>query len=98
MATTTFGRLGETPAEIEQRFGAPTACEMDKAGNGAALYRTGDFPVIRVTFIAGKSRREVYKTEQEGDAAKPLIEKLTRDNPGEKIFEAWKELRIRGMR
>src|SRR6266581_2877704 len=55
----TFGRLGETPGELETRYGRGSKTVEAQPGEVALEYKYKDF-LIMVTFIDGKSVQEIY--------------------------------------
>ena len=53
------GRLGDTAAELETRYGRGTKTVEAQLGEAALEYKYKDF-LVMVTFVDGKSAQEIY--------------------------------------
>lgn len=94
IASAAFARIGDTPAQLKEKFGEPTASSFDQQHYGIALYRAPGFREIRVTFAAGRSQEEVYFLEDEDAPREPIVTVLEKENPGHKARDG-KSLGIR---
>ena len=64
-AATASARIGETAAEIENRYGKPgPSVGTDELGHQTSQYLFSGYKII-VTFVGGKSEREKYSKEDE---------------------------------
>jgi hypothetical protein len=88
MITGTLARVGDTPAQLKERYGAPISESTDKDGNGLSIYRTAQFKEIRVTFVAGKSQMEKYRMAAAVGDPKATFTALREENPGQFDFES----------
>jgi hypothetical protein len=79
-------RIGETPEQLEQRYGAPTKKSIDVQGYGLGVYRSTEFNESRVTFVKGRSQLEQYKTSGNGSVSDSAVERLKRENPDESVL------------
>jgi hypothetical protein len=82
MASTVFGRIGDTSAEFKNRYGDPIADSFDKEGYGICIYRSPEFKEIRVIFAQDKSQQEYY-TPAEGVPDKETLYRRLRTENGE---------------
>jgi hypothetical protein len=74
-------RIGDTPAQLKERYGEPIAESTDKDGNGLQIYRTTQFKEIRVTLVAGKSQMEKYRAAEAVGDPKAIFIALREENP-----------------
>ncbi len=67
LASTAFGRLGETFDQIEARYGpqVPRSMAQDELGNHMITYNFHGFTIV-VTFVNWKSEVELFKKCKEG--------------------------------
>src|SRR4051812_13533290 len=77
-------KIGETAAQVQQRYGTPIKEALDANGSGMRLYRNDTFKEIRIAFEKGISRKEVFKCEQQ--ASEGLIAMMRDENPGQNVF------------
>ena len=62
VASSAFGRIGETEQEVEARYGSPqtvTGSRTDELGNEVRAYKFHDFWVV-VSFVKGISESETF--------------------------------------
>lgn len=83
MITSVSARIGDSPAQLKERYGEPIAEFIDKDGYGLRIYRTAQFKEIRVTFAAGKSQMEKYRVTEAATDQKALFVALQEENPGQ---------------
>jgi hypothetical protein len=89
------GKIGDTPAEFEKRYGVPIKQAIDERGTGIRIYRSEKFKQIRVNFLNGISQREDYKylgDPPKADAA--IVESIRAENPGKHVFDRSDSLRV----
>jgi hypothetical protein len=79
LSTSAFGRIGETTAEIEKRYGRPLETIRDKGENRRYSFRT--FNVV-VGFDRGISQCEVYQKKDNTRMTEPEIRGLLQANAG----------------
>jgi hypothetical protein len=88
----TFTRLsasiGETPAQLEARFGRPLREAVESNGSGLRVYHSADFAEIRVLFINDTSEKEEYKYDGEPPIPPELVVAIRNENPGQEVFDA----------
>jgi len=81
-----LARIGDTPEQLHELYGAPIKGSVDSNGYGLRIYRTGEFKEIRVTFVKGKSQLEKYKIADDGPDPDSIVKTLKQDNPGESVL------------
>ncbi len=91
IAAASFGclaqaRIGETPEELNERYGAPIRESIDSQGYGLGVYRSSESNEIRVTFVKGRSQLEQYKVAGNGSVPDSIVEALKQENPGESVL------------
>lgn len=90
-------RIGETPAQLEARFGSPLKEGFDGARSGLSVYRTKEFQEIRVTFVKGASTKEVYKYDGEKSVPQTLIEAIRAENQGQNVFDGYNQITVESL-
>jgi hypothetical protein len=80
IAPVTFGRIGDTSAQIRKRYGDPIAESFDKDGHGVRVYRSPEFKEIRVTFAADKSQVEKYTAADKAADREALFAQMREEN------------------
>src|SRR5262245_11029346 len=86
LANHASARIGETPEQFKERYGAPTKESFDRDGYGLGIYKAAGFKELRVTFVKGKGQLEYYKLAEDNpawDVVLGKLEKLKQANPGE---------------
>lgn len=78
VASVTFGRIGDTPAQFKDRYGEPTAESFDQEGYGICVYGSAEFKEIRVTFAAEKSQLENTQSRTESQIKKRCLRRCWR--------------------
>jgi hypothetical protein len=87
-ASSAFARIGDSPDDLAQRFGSPSALILDSKGYGLGVYRAEGFKQIRVTFVAGKSQYEIYLPSDNEAPRDAIAATLESENPGEDVYDA----------
>lgn len=87
-------RIGDTPEQLQQRYGAPLKESFDQRGYGAGIYQANGFKEIRVTFVKGKSHLEVYEITGDRPVQDSVVEMLKQENPGESVLALSNQVRV----
>lgn len=87
IASGAFARIGDTPEQLTEKFGEPTASSFDQKNYGIALYGAPGFRQIRVTFAAGVSCEEVYFPADENAPHEPILAALEKENPSHEAID-----------
>jgi hypothetical protein len=95
--TNLSARIGETPAQLEARFGSPIKEALGANGYGLRVYHSEEFSEIRVLFIEGISEIEEYKCG-ESEIPAELIDSIREENPGQQVFDGNRSVKVRSER
>ena len=87
-APVAFARVGDSPDDLVQRFGKPSALILDREEDGIGVYHAEGFKEIRVTFVAGRSHYENYLVADEQAPHDSIIATLTKENPDHDVYDA----------
>jgi len=80
-------RIGETPSQLEERFGAPIKEALGEDSSGLRVYHSAEFTEIRVLFIEGTSEKEKYIYAGEPPIPPALIDTIRKENPGQEVID-----------
>ena len=90
-----FARIGDTPEQLRERFGNPLREATDGRGSGVRLYQVPRCSELRIRFIDGKSREEVFKLADVEKVPPEFLHAIEQENPGQKIFDNANEVHVR---
>ncbi len=91
----TDAKIGDTPAAYDARYGHSIKKAFDSDGSGLSVYKTEKFKEIRVTFVKGTSRKEVYKYAGDSPIPQPLVDTIHAENSGQDVFDGSNEISVR---
>ena len=88
-------RLGETPEQLEQRYGAPIKQAFSTERDGVCVYYSKEFKEIRVHFANGESEQEDYIYLGDPPSSDPaLVESIRAENPNQRIEDRRDRVRV----
>jgi hypothetical protein len=85
-------RIGETPEQLQQRYGAPIKQAFGDGGEGMCVYHADGFKEIRVHFSEGRSDQEdflVILGTTSFEAKADLAKRVQSENPNQHVQNGW---------
>ena len=90
-------RIGETPSQLQERYGSPIKQAFGEGGEGICIYHADGFEQIRVHFSQGQSDQEDYVIYLEPgflEAKANLVMRVQSENPNQHVENRENRVRV----